>query len=95
MQNPAGNSEKQEKGENPDRGAPLVITFPCGDREATGAMAAPHHGLHRRSPRAWPPLEDKKTPPHLLPLLPPFFPSLWNPSRQHEMDAAAEQAHRR
>ena len=38
-------------------------------------MAAPHHGLHRRSLASLAPMEDKENPHDLLLLLPSFSPS--------------------
>ena len=43
-------------------------------------MAAPHHSLHRRSPRTLAHLEVKKAPRDLLLLLPSFFPPCSNPN---------------
>ena len=87
MQNPAGNSEKQEKEK--------VLTG--GTHLSSSPLSLWRQGKHwrhgrrapvpsSRFPRAWPPLlgYKKDAVDHLL-LLPPLFPPVQNPSRRSAM----------
>ena len=77
MLNPTGISGETENGKS------LTVGHPCQSLSLspsswhhsgiTGTMAAPHHGLHRRSPRTLaPPWRIKETPATCCSSSPPF-----------------------